>query len=108
MDRDTLAVAKPQAAKVVGVEEDDVAAFDASVDVVVFVDDCVELALTANCHHSDLVGFSACEAGQIVYVQSGAAIGRRELRSVKSSAADLEFLLGAVDFGDLFEAGHDF
>ena len=40
-------------------------------------------------------------------VQPGAAVGRGELRLVKRAAADLEFLLRAIDVGQLFEAGDD-
>ena len=59
---------KPQAAEIIRVEQDDVAAFDAAVDVVVFVDNRVKLAFTADRHDADFIGFGAGEVGQIVHV----------------------------------------
>jgi len=43
--------------------EDDVAAFDVAVEVVVFVDDGVELAFAADGHQAELVVVGAGECG---------------------------------------------
>ncbi len=72
---------KPKRREVVGVEQDHVAAVDAAVDVFVFVDDRVELALAAERHQADLAVAGALQLRQLVRMKPR---GRRAWRSCGS------------------------
>ena len=64
VDGDVVAILQAEAGEVVGVEQDHVAAVDAAVDVVVFVDDGVELAFAADRHQAEFAGGGAVQSGQ--------------------------------------------
>ena len=101
MDGDAITIIRTEAGQVVGVEQDDVAAVDAAVDIFIFIDDGVELAFAAERHEANLAVGGALQIGQLVRVDAGAAVGSGKLRLVEGTAADLEFLFRAVNLGEI-------
>ena len=85
-------------------DQDDVPPLDAAIEVIIFVDHCVELTLATNRHQAQRVPV-ANRSRQVVNVQPGASIGRGKTRLVEGPATDLELLFRAVDVGHSFKAG---